>query len=366
MRLRVVRDAAPRRTLLRVTPRRRPPSILPGLLVAVSCAALAYALAQLPGFAMFGPLVLALVLAALWRGAWSTRVQPGRFDAGARFEAGAEFAAGPLLKLGIVALGVRLDLRAVIELGPWLLLGGALGALVAFGVAEQLGRALAVPPSLRRATGVGTAICGASAIAAAAPVLGAAPAQVSAAIGSISLLGSLGVLGFAVWDAFADVAAAPFGVLAGATLQEVGQVVAAGSVGGHEAADVALLVKLSRVVLLAPALVALGWWSRRFERRSAAPARAGERAPALPWPVPPFVLGFLALGAVATTGWLDVRAVGAISSLGTVLTAAAMAGIGMGLDLRTLRGPGRQALVVGAVAFMALLFTMTGYYALVS
>ena len=360
MRLRVVRDAAPRRTLLRVTPRRRPPSILPGLLVAVSCAALAYALAQLPGFAMFGPLVLALVLAALWRGAWSTRVQLGRFDAGA------EFAAGPLLKLGIVALGVRLDLRAVIELGPWLLLGGALGALVAFGVAEQLGRALAVPPSLRRATGVGTAICGASAIAAAAPVLGAAPAQVSAAIGSISLLGSLGVLGFAVWDAFADVAAASFGVLAGATLQEVGQVVAAGSVGGHEAADVALLVKLSRVVLLAPALVALGWWSRRFERRSAAPARAGERKPALPWPVPPFVLGFLALGAVATTGWLDVRAVGAISSLGTVLTAAAMAGIGMGLDLRTLRGPGRQALVVGAVAFMALLFTMTGYYALVS
>lgn len=333
------------------------------MVVVVTCTAAGYALARLPGAHLLGPLLLALVLAALWR-ALVMRGRPlGRFEPGARL------AAGALLKLGIVALGVRLDLRAVMALGPWLLIGSAIGAVAAFAVAETVGRRLGVAPALRRATGVGTAICGASAVAAAAPVLGLRAGQASAAIGSISLLGTLGVLGFVAWDAFADVAAASLGTLAGATLQEVGQVVAAGSIAGPEGADVALLVKLSRVVLLAPALVGLSWWTRREAGRRAgsegAQAEGQAGSARLDWPVPPFVVGFLASGAIVSAGWLGVGTVALVSDLGTLLTTAAMAGIGMRLDLRAVPGPGRQAIAVGAAAFAALLLAMTAYYALI-
>jgi len=320
-------------------------------MVVVASAVVAFALARLPGAALLGPLVLAMLVAASWR-AWFLRAAPlGLFAAGARF------AAGPLLKLGIVALGARLDLRAVVELGPWLLVGSALGAVTAFAAAELIGRIWGVPSDLRRAVGVGTAICGASAIAAAAPLLRASGPHTSASIAAISLLGTLGVVGFVAWDALSDVTAAVLGALAGATLQEVGQVVAAGSVAGAAGSDTALLVKLSRVVLLAPTLLLLAWFTPR-DTGANGPLRGR-------WPVPPFVLAFVTLGALVSTGALSPALVQALTLLGTLLTAAAMAGIGMGLDARALRGPGRAALVVGAVSFTALLVVMVGYYSLV-
>ncbi len=384
-----------RRTLCCVTVRRPLVSSLPGLALVAACAAAAFGLSRLPGAAVLGPLVLALLVGSLVRALLLRGRELGRFAHGARV------AAGPVLKLGIVALGARLDMRAVIELGPAILLGSVLGAVVAFAAAEVAGRALRVPPDLRRAAGMGTAICGASAIAAAAPVLRSTPAHTSAAIGAISLLGTLGVLGFVAYDALAaagaaglgaaglgatgigaaglgatGIGAAGLGALAGATLQEVGQVVAAGSVAGAAGADLALLVKLSRVVLLGPALIALAWRparssnARRAGARPVASEPAQQPAPAarspLRWPLPPFVVGFLALGAAVSAGVLDERSVGQLTALGTLLTAAAMAGIGLELDARALRGPGRQALVVGSAAFLALLLAMLGYYALVT
>jgi uncharacterized membrane protein YadS len=156
-------------------------------------------------------------------------------------------------------------------------------------------------------------------------------------------------------------------------------------VAGVAGADLALLVKLSRVVLLGPALVVLAWRPAGASSATAqAPAGAealGSNAPGTAsgrgveappavrhrcrrWPVPPFVVGFLALGAAVSAGLLGAPAVGLLTTLGTLLTATAMAGIGLGLDARALRGPGRQALVVGLVAFLALLLAMIGYYAL--
>lgn len=334
----------------------------PGAALALALAALASVVARLPGAAALGPLVLALVLAAAWR-ALVLRGRPlGRFQEGARW------AAGPLLKAGIVALGARLDLIALAAAGPWLLVGGVLGAVVAFATAEVVGRGLRVSADLRRLCGIGTAICGASAVVAAAPLLRASATHTSAAIAAISLLGTVGVLGFVGWDAAEAapaVSATTLGWYAGATLQEVGQVVAAGSVAGAEGEDAALSAKLSRVVLLAPTLLLLGWASAGRERRAAARAGAPAGVRRRAWPVPPFVLGFLAMGALASSGLAGPWFVTSASLVGGVMTAAAMAGIGLGLDLRALRGPGRAALLVGGASFAALLATMAVFEALV-
>ena len=339
-----------------IPPRAR--ALLPGLLLTGALATAAFALARLPFAQLLGPLVLALVLGVALR-ALVRRPPPAT-------AAGVEFAGRALLRLGIVLLGVRLDARALIELGPWVLVGSAVGALVAFAAIEAAGRAWRVPSDLRRLVGIGTAICGASAIAAAIPLVRRAPGEPATpggaapvAIGAISVLGTLGVLGFVAVETAWSWPAALLAALAGATLQEVGQAVAAGVAVGGEHAQLALLVKLSRVVWLAPALVALGWWARA----GAGAAAEGPEARRPPL-VPGFVLGFVALGVLTSLGLVPAGAVGGLALAGTALTATAMAAIGLGVDATAVGRAGRQALVLGAVGFTALTLVMAGWYAL--
>jgi uncharacterized integral membrane protein (TIGR00698 family) len=322
---------------------------VPGLLLVVALTALAYV-----GAALGGTLVSALLLALLLGILWRTFVV--REHGLGPLAPGVAIAAGPLLRLGIVALGVRLDARLLADLGPAMLAGSLLGVVAAFVAVEIAGRAWGMPRDLRALLGIGTAICGASAIVAAAPVCRARSEHTAVAIAAISLVGTLGVIGFAAFDAIVAVPVAVFGALAGATLQEVGQVIAAGSVQGAEGADVALLVKLSRVVLLAPVLVAFGWLARAADGADAATV-------ARPRLVPPFVLGFLALGAAVSFGVVPPAVVGAVSLAGSLLTAAAMAAIGLGVDVRAMRGAGVAALALGLVGMLALATTMVIYYA---
>lgn len=336
--------------------------LLAGLAVVVLLTFLAFELARVPGFKLLGPLVLALLGGAGWRLASGTRT--------ATVAPGARFAATFLLRLGIVLLGVRLDMRALAAVGPTVLVGSALGVLVAFGAVEAIGRRWGVPRDLRRSIAVGTGVCGASAIAAALPLLKPDEKHVSLSVAVVSVLGTLGVVAFAAWDGLALVSSKLVAVIAGATLQEVGHVVAAGAAVGGGEGDLALLVKLSRVVLLAPVLMLLGWWLRREAVRDGARATEVPGAAAtgtkrrVPPLVPGFVLGFLALSGVTSLGWLSADAVTYLTLGGTLLTAAAMVGIGLGVQFRCLGRAGRQAVSLGVVGFFAMLIVMSSYYAL--
>lgn len=349
---------------------------------------IAYEASRLPGLRLLGPLVLALLAGAAWRAAAAARSRPG---APLALMPGARHAAKVWLRLGIVLLGVRLDVRALAAVGPTVLLGSVIGVAVAFLTVELLGRRLGVATDLRRSVAVGTGVCGASAIAAALPVLAAEERHASLSVGVVSILGTLGVVAFAAYDGLALASSQLVAAVAGATLQEVGHVVAAGAAVGGSAGDLAVLVKLSRVVLLAPVLMFLGWWLRaeraaagRSVAASAGPRSgvaerpvaavspaslgaaagmegSGSRA-ALPPLVPGFVVGFLLLSSVTSLGWLSAPLISALSLAATVLTAAAMAGIGLGIDFRGIGRAGRQALLLGVAGFGVLLVTMSWYY----
>ena len=310
---------------------------------------IAFGLARLPVGSSLGPLVVALILGA---GLATTRWARRRRLAEAP---GVRFVARDVLRFGIVLLGARLDVRVLLELGPWALVGSLLGVAVAFGAVELTGRAVRLPVELRRAIAIGTAICGASAIAAALPLLRARAEHASLAIATISVVGTLGVLGFAGWNALLGAPPPVAGMLAGATLQEVGHVVAAGDALGAEAADLALLVKLSRVVLLAPTLLILGLATRR-QRADA----GGAHAPL----VPGFVAGFLVVSALVSLGAIPTSVASLLATVGLIATAASMTAIGLGVDLRVLRSTGRAAVLLGIVGFAVLLGTMAAYYAL--
>jgi uncharacterized membrane protein YadS len=307
---------------------------------------------------LLGPLVWALVL-----GVAARAVVPGTGRPGVA--PGVAFAARTLLRLGIVLLGVRLDARALVELGPWVLVGSALGAVVAF-LDDRGGRprvARAARPAaarghrhrhLRRLRDRGGAAAGARGHRRAA-------GRRRARLGRLRRdrrhrsdqpAGHGGRAGVRGLGRLAALPAALGAALAGATLQEVGQAVAAGTAVGGEQAELALLVKLSRVVWLAPALLALGWWGRaEAAPRGPAPAR-GRRPPPDHAPRPRLRDRLRdVLGVLTSVGVVPGALVPAIATAGTLLTAAAMAAIGLGVDGRALGRAGRQALALGAVGF---------------
>jgi uncharacterized integral membrane protein (TIGR00698 family) len=338
-------------------------SLVPGLLLAGLLCAAAFLLSPLPGLRLAGTLGLALFLGVAWR------VLLGLPAAAVP---GVRFAARTLLRLGIVLLGVRLDFGLLVSAGPLVLLLDLLVIGCGLLAVEGLGRLFRLPGSLRLVLAVGTSICGASAIAAAAPIAGATEDEVSQAVGIISLLGALAVIGYTIIGPLLQLGDMHYGLLTGSTLQEVGHVLAAGAAAGSEALDLATVTKLTRVALLAPVLLLVSGLRARFTGSygmAGAPAAAGAAAltgaadakPARAPLLPGFLLGFLLAGAANSTGLIPAAS-GALLQQGSVmLTAAAMAAIGLGVDPLVLRSTGARTALAATLGFIFLTAVATLY-----
>ncbi len=321
---------------------------LAGILVCFAIAVLAALIAGIPnvlpgivGLKILGILGWALILGIIIR---SSLVLPSHF------KAGITYSAKTILRLGIVLLGVRLNFSSLASSGVLIVLLDAIIVLVGILVVNELGRKAGFSRGLRLSLAFGTGICGASAAVAAGSISSAKDEEVSLAVGTVSLLGTLGVLGFILIREPLGLSDTHYGILTGSTLQEVGQVIAAASVNSN-ALDTATLTKLARVALLAPALVIASSLLRyRDNQSSASLGQKTERPPILPQ----FLIGFLVVGAVNSLGWLPKEFSSLAQTLSIACTAMAMAGIGLGVDIRTVRRVGIKALGVGAMGFILL------------
>ncbi len=279
---------------------------------------------------------------------------------------GVRFAVQRVLRLGIVLLGARLSLEAVLAIGAGTL-GLVLAAMaLAFGVALLAGRAFGVPPRLRLLIGVGTAVCGNSAIVATAPVIRAEEREVSFAVATITLFGTLAVFVFPAVGLWLDLPDAVFGVWAGIAVNDTSQVVAAGSAYSEESRDIATVVKLVRNALMAPLIVAIAWYWN--SSGGSAPAPPGALPPGPPGsleapPPPPgspkllrhsivsavpvFVLGFLGMAALRTAGAITDEQAARLDQAATALILVALAGVGLNTRLAQMRTAGLTPFYVG-------------------
>lgn len=322
---------SPSRALSPSRIRRRLAPLLPGtLLVAAGVAAAMGVHALVPGA---GALVVALVLGAVLAnvGLVPERARPGL-----------KAAARTPMRAGIVLLGLGLSLPDVLALGGPVLLVVAGGLVATFGATVAMGRVLGIGPERRMLIAAGVSVCGASAVAAANDAVGGDEEDVATAVALVTVFGTIAIPVLPALAAAFGLGPDLTGMWIGASVHEVGQVAAgAGAVGGTALAA-AVVVKLTRVVLLAPLMVVLGVWRRRR-----ADGAAGFRRPPL---VPLFVVGFLAAAALGGTGWLPegVLAVGGV--LQTILLSAGLFAMGTGVHLPTLAKSGARPLALGAVA----------------
>lgn len=299
----------------------------PGLTIVVACVAFAFVAS---GLIDVSPLVVGVVLGVI--AANTGLIRPG-------FRPGFTFAAKRLLRVGVVLLGLRLSLDQIGALG-W---SGAL-AVVAVVVLTFVGvqlfaRSLGLSSGLGLLTATGFSICGASAVAAMAPLSDADEEETAYAIGLVTLCGTLSIAVLPLVGQLLDMSVEQFGAFAGAGVHDVGQVTATASAYSEEALPEATLVKLTRVVLLAPMVAGVGLAMRRRTRGALGAAR--------PPIVPLFVVGFLAMIALRATDRLSDGALDVARTAEQAFLSAGMFGLGAGVEFARLRRLGGRPLVLG-------------------
>ena len=295
---------------------------------------------------VLSPLVVAVVLGGLIS---NLGLIPDRCRSGLRF------AARSLLRLGIVLLGLQLSFSQVRELGtPGLLLVAFVVAITFVGT-QWLGKKLGLSRGLSLLVATGFSICGASAIAAMRPVSDADDDDMAYAIALVTICGTLAIF---LLPAFAEIigfSGAQFGSWVGASVHDVAQTVATASTGNQEAQHAAIVVKLTRVMLLAPMVAGVSFARRRTSAKSQmVDENATASATKIPPLVPLFVVGFLI--AISLNSFFDIpKAVLSDAKwIEKSLLASALVGLGAGVDARKLRSIGARPLVLGLISWLLI------------
>jgi uncharacterized integral membrane protein (TIGR00698 family) len=200
-----------------------------------------------------------------------------------------------LLRAGIVLLGFSVSFASITALGLPLIAVVAVSLVGTLAFTTWLGNRMGLSPARALLIATGTAICGASAIAAMEDTARGDEEDVTAAIAMVTLFGTVLVVLLPLLAGPLGLSDMQFGVWAGASVHEVGQVVAAASPAGAAVVATAIVVKLTRVMMLAPVVAVVSVIQRV---KSPAVAAGTARTPL----VPLFVLGFLACVALRSTG----------------------------------------------------------------
>lgn len=303
----------------------------PGLLLCAAAVAVAMAAgAFLPGVS---PLIIAIVLGI-------TLTNVVRLPAA--MAPGITFAAKKLLRLGIVFLGLQLVLSDIASLGAPMLVvivcivaGGIFGTLL-------MGRLLKMRRAQVLLIACGFSICGAAAVAGVEGVTDAEEEDVVTAVALVVIFGTLMIPAIPLAGNLLGMDPELNGMWAGGSIHEIAQVVAAGGIIGGGALGAAVVVKLARILLLAPVVAILSVRQRRSGN-----AKPGEKRPPI---VPLFIVGFLAMVLLRSTIDLPDTLVQAGGLAQTALLSAAMFALGAGVKIRNLMGVGVRPFILAAAS----------------
>jgi uncharacterized integral membrane protein (TIGR00698 family) len=277
-----------------------------------------------------------------------------------RLRPGFATAARQVLQASVVVLGTGLPLSEVLHVGAGSL-PVMLGTLaVALGGAWFVGRLLGIHPESRLLIGVGTGICGASAIAAVTSVVKATEARVAYAMGTIFTFNIAAVLLYPSLGHLLGLSQQAFGLWSGTAVNDTSSVVATAYTYGAPAGAYAVVVKLTRSLMIVPICVFLQVWQsrRRTARRETHHGGTAWRA------FPLFVVGFMAASAIATLGVIPGSWHPALSTAGTFMITMSLTGIGLSLNPSRIRSAGPRPLLLGAVLWAGVGATSLGLQAL--
>ena len=311
-------------------------AILPGLALTAAIAAAGFALRYIPGVSVLSPMILAILIGIAFHNIVGTP---------ARAKAGITFSLRRILRFAIILLGLQLTAAQVAEVG----VGGVaviITTLVAtFVFTKWFGRVLGVQHKLAELIAAGTSICGASAVIATNTVTGAHDEDVAYAVACVTVFGSIAMFVYPLLPGVLHLTPHAYGLWAGSSIHEIAQVVAAAYQDGQQAGYFGTIAKLSRVMLLAPLIIALGMIARR---RAEDPTHGTAKSA----PMPYFVLGFIALVIVNSLVHIPAQVMSYVVPATTFLLSVALAAMGLETDIAKLRLKGLRPLLLGLASFL--------------
>ncbi len=292
------------------------------------------------GYIPLGAVALAIILGILL-GNLTSLNQIGK--------AGITFSEKQFLSTAIALMGINLDFQVLQKLGWQSILLVIVAMVVTISTALLLAKLFGFDRRFALLLGIGNGVCGSSAIVATEQVVGAKKEDVALSIAIVNFLGTVGIFLLPFLSVtllgLNDIHS---GLLAGNTLQAVGQVVAAGFSISDTAGQTATLVKMTRVLMLFPLLMILIYTSARSHRNHKDTTIKDVKKPAFPL----FILGFVSFSLIPTFGLLPEHIIHIISKLSHYLLITAMAAIGLKITFKTILENGHLALGIGSIIFI--------------
>lgn len=285
------------------------------------------------------PLVIGIVLGIFYANTLHNQLP-------SEWETGITFSAKKILRFAIVFYGFRITFQQIAEVG----MDGFLVSLIMLSTTFILGtwlghKIFGMDKDTSMLTASGAAVCGAAAVLATEPVLKAEEYKTAIAVSMVVLFGTISMFLYPVLyttifenaTGFLHMTAREFGIYVGGTIHEVAQVVAVPfSVPGapEEMANSAVIVKMTRVIMIAPMLIVLGIYLSYSAKKEG--GLAGDVKLVIPW----FAVYFIGVAGFNSLHLVPENIVHIINEIDTFLLTMAMTALGMGTRFAKFKGLG--------------------------
>lgn len=314
----------------------------PGLVLAFGIAVVAYILSEVLPSGLLGGTLIALLLGML--------LNPFvmRTD---KFDSGMNWTSKYVLRSGIILAGITLSFSQVIEAGKYALVLMLFTLATAFGVGYLCKRIFKINWKLASLLSISTAICGGTAVATLGPTIRAKDRDIAYAISATFLFDMLTVITFPWIGQWLGLSDTSYGLWIGTAVNDTSSVVAAGYAFSDAAGVLATIVKLTRTLFIVPIVLIFSWVYAKKET----PTQSAEKVNIkniFPW----FILGFLVVVGIRSTGLLPETAVDMIAFSSKFFLSMALAAIGLKTSFKEIAGVGLKPMIAGVVIDLSVVF----------
>lgn len=315
-------------------------SFVPGFALALVIAALSKWIEGLLPVHLIGASVIALFLGMLLH----SLLKPSEL-----LKPGLKFTSKKVLKFAIILLGASLNIGIVLNVGKLSLCVMVFTLLTCFGGGYFIGRALKINWKLSNLISAGTGICGGSAIAAIAPVIDADDSDIAYTMSATFLFDMAMIVLFPIMGHALGLSDMAYGLWAGTAVNDTSSVVAAGYAFSEAAGDFATMVKLTRTLAIIPTVIVFALISAHLKKKEALAAgtEAAQAKLDLVKVIPWFILGFLALTAVNTLGFIPAAVSSGMKNVSKFLMVTALAAIGLNTSFKDMKKSGIAPMIHG-------------------
>lgn len=267
------------------------------------------------------------------------------------FKEGIDYTSKKLLQYSIILIGFDMNLFNVFRVGKQTLILMVFTLSITFVTAYLAGKLLKIDGNTKILIGVGSAICGGSAIAATAPIIDAKEEEIAHSISTIFLFNVIAAFLFPILGHLLFMSDQTFGIWAGTAINDTSSVVAAGYSYSNAAGNLAVIVKLTRTLMIVPITLFLAFYTSRKNTRSA--KKDYSLISIFPW----FVLGFIFTALLNTFIPFPEGMGSSLAQLGKFMIVMAMAAIGIKTNIVRLIKNGGKPILLGLICWIVLAIT---------